>query len=124
MTKVAIIGSREFKNKDIFELVVSKLLNLKELTIVTGGATGVDTWAMEFCKKHNIRCDIIRPINPNNKVYYLFRNIEILTKADVLLIFWNGLSKGTKFVIDYAIARKKKIKVIKENGEEDAQLVS
>jgi predicted Rossmann fold nucleotide-binding protein DprA/Smf involved in DNA uptake len=123
MTNIAIIGSREYGNKGRFDFVVNNLLRLKELTIITGGAIGVDTWAMEFCRKHNIRCEVIRPINKNIKISYLFRNIEIITKADLILAFWDEKSKGTKFVIDYAIARNKKIQVIKENGEDDIQSI-
>ena len=58
--------------------------------------------------------EIIRPINPANKLDYLFRNIEIITKADRIIAFWDGKSKGTKFVIDYAKARNKDIEIIKE----------
>lgn len=118
---IAIIGSREYGNKGKFDFVVNNLLRLKELTIITGGAIGVDTWAIEFCKKHNIRCEVIKPISQDIKISYLFRNIEIITKADLILAFWDGQSKGTKFVIDYAIARNKKIKIINQDGEEEAQ---
>ena len=60
-----------------------------------------------------MQCQIIRPINPANKLDYLFRNVEIITLADKIIAFWDGKSKGTKFVIDYAKSRGKDVEVIK-----------
>lgn len=111
--KIAIIGSREgFEYGDI-ERFMAKEFSSLGTTLITGGAKGIDTFAIEFAKKDCISCEVIRPINPSNKIDYLFRNVEIITLADKIIIFWNGKSRGTKFVIDYAKARGKDIKIIK-----------
>ena len=112
--KIAVIGSRDFKNKELFDKIMDKEFTNLFNTMVTGGARGVDTWAIEWSKKDCVYCEVIRPINPANKLDYLFRNIEIITKADKILVFWDGKSKGTKFVIDYAKARNKDMEVFKE----------
>jgi hypothetical protein len=111
--KLAIIGSRDFRNKELVENTLSKELIHFEDSVITGGARGVDTWVEEFCKKDCTPCEVIRPINPSDKLSYLFRNIEIITKADRIIAFWDGESKGTKFVIDYAKARNKDINIIR-----------
>ena len=41
----------------------------------------------------------------------LKRNISIIENADVVLAFWDGKSRGTKFVIDRCRELGKKIKV-------------
>jgi len=111
--KIAIIGSR-----DLPESWVLPKLNFlveeknKGNTIISGGARGVDKFVAMFCRSFKIPIEIIKPINPENKLDYLFRNVEIITKADEIVALWDGKSKGTKFVIDYATARNKKIKVI------------
>jgi len=110
---IAIIGSRNFKDKASVDSVLSKELTSIFNTVITGGAPGVDTWVIDFCKKNCTLCEIIRPIDPKNKRDYLFRNVEIITKADKILAFWDGESKGTKFGIDYAKARKKDITIYK-----------
>lgn len=112
--KIAIIGSREFKNKELVEKTLAKELTsiLQGIEVITGGARGVDTWVKEFCEKDCTPCKIIRPINPKNKLDYLFRNVEIITLADKIIAFWDGKSKGTKFGIDYAKARNKDIEII------------
>lgn len=88
--------------------------NIKNTIFISGGARGVDTVIENYCKEYNFPFWKIRPINPANKLDYLFRNVEIITLANKIIIFWDGKSRGTKFVIDYAKARDKDIVIIKE----------
>ncbi len=114
MSKIAVIGSRDFT---MVNRIVNRLLRLKEeypvFELISGGARGVDKHAEEFAEANQIPLEVIRPINPKDKFSYLLRNVEIITKADKILAFWDGKSKGTKFVIDYAKARGKNIEIIK-----------
>jgi len=109
--KIGFTGSR-----NITKLNEEMLLELNKLkienTIIHGGAIGADTLIKEYCNLNGIRQEIIRPINPSSKIDYLFRNIEIITRSDLIIAFWDGESRGTKFVIDYAKARGKEIKII------------
>lgn len=109
MRKIAVVGSRKGFTKDT---VYRKLRELKLShtdTIITGGAPGVDTLAISFCQEYDVKCEIIRPINPSNKIDYLFRNVEIISLSDKMLVFWDQESKGTKFTLEYAKARNKSI---------------
>jgi hypothetical protein len=125
--KIAIIGSRTgFTQKKIwdnlYELIFEKYKGQdKTITILTGGAQGVDTYAINWASQNIYQTEIIRPINKNIgygiKMNYIFRNIEIITKADKVIAFWDRKSKGTKFGIDYAKARNKDIIVIKKESE-------
>jgi len=113
--KIAIIGSRDFGDKSLVDETLFNELTRQNDIVITGGADGVDNCVKDFCKMNATPCKIIRPINPSKKLDYLFRNVEIITLADKIIAFWDGKSKGTKFVIDYAKARDKDIKIIKEN---------
>ena len=114
MVKIAIIGSREFTNMELVSETLFQKLHHLDVEVITGGARGIDKYAEEYCKRKGIPCEVIKPINPKDKLSYLFRNIEIITKADRILAFWDGKSKGTKFVIDYSKARKKNLDLIKD----------
>ena len=117
VNKVAVIGSRDFKFKKTIEAYLSEIIpehNIKNTIFISGGAKGVDTEIENYCKEYNFSFWKIRPIDPSNKIDYLFRNVEIITLANELIIFWDGKSKGTKFVIDYAKARNKDMTIIKE----------
>ena len=110
---LGVVGSRE----EISENIVRASLNMMKSKIdkvITGGARGVDTYAINWCKENNIHYEVIRPINETIKINYLYRNIEIITMCDRLLIFWNGKSKGTEFVINYAEKRNKLFKVVSD----------
>ena len=112
--KVAIIGSREFVMINRFAKRMVELLEEypNNLYLISGGAKGIDTKAEKFARAKGIPIEIIRPIDPKSKIDYLFRNVEIITKADFVIAFWNGSSKGTKFCIDYCKARGKEIEVV------------
>lgn len=112
--KVAIVGSREYKNLDKVGQCLG-IISIGEFEVITGGANGVDKYAEEMCHELKINCEVIRPINPSDKFSYLLRNVEIITKADKVIAFWDGKSKGTKFVIDYASKRNKDLLVIRDD---------
>lgn len=116
--KVAVIGSREFENMDVVEGHIYNYSLLDDFDgFISGGARGVDKKVEEFSKRYNIPMEVIRPVNPANKLDYLYRNVEIITKADIVLAFWDKKSRGSMFVIKYALARGKNIIVIAPDGK-------
>ena len=101
--KVAIIGSRNITKINLEEYVP------KEATeIVSGGAKGVDTLAKEYALSHGIP---LREFLPEYQKYGrgapILRNKQIVDYADTVLAFWDGVSRGTKSVIEYAKTKKK-----------------
>ena len=94
--KIAIIGSRNLKIADL-----GKYLPENTTEIVSGGAKGVDTDAREYAEKNKIP---LREFLPDYRRYVrgapLKRNMEIIEYADKVIAFWDGKSRGTKFVID------------------------
>jgi hypothetical protein len=116
--KIAVVGSRNFPELKLVhdkldEIINSRILKGEEIFVISGGAIGVDKEVEVYCIKHDVPIEVIRPINKNDKMSYLFRNIEIITKADHIIAFWDGKSKGTEFVINYARARGKLPIIIK-----------
>jgi hypothetical protein len=106
MTKIAIIGSRDYPNLKQVEDYLNELRKLLPcMRIITGGAKGVDQKAESWALGWGVECEVIKPLDPSDKLSYLYRNIEIITKADQIVAFWNGTSRGTKFAIDYANSR-------------------
>ena len=110
--KIGFTGSRV-----LTQLNAEMLLELAKIadekgTIIHGGAIGADELVDEFAYSIGINREVIRPISMSNKIDYLYRNVEIVAKADKILAFWDGKSRGTKFTIDYAKARGKEVKVV------------
>ena len=94
--KVAVIGSRG--------LTISNLgdyLPCDTTEIISGGAKGVDTCARDYALSHGIKITEYLPeYEKYGRAAQLKRNITIIQNADLVLAFWDGKSKGTKFVID------------------------
>lgn len=81
--------------------------------VIHGGAVGADKLVAEYLSLNSIDTKVIRPINPSNKMHYLYRNVEIVAMCDKLIAFWDKNSRGTKFTIDYAKSRNKEVIVIR-----------
>lgn len=94
--KVAVIGSRGLSVSDLGKYLPE---NISE--IVSGGARGVDTSAREFALSHGIKLTEFLPeYSRYGRAALLKRNISIIEYSDIVLAFWDGKSRGTKFVID------------------------
>lgn len=94
--KVAVIGSRGLSVSDL-----GRYLPENTTEIVSGGAKGVDTSAREYALSHGIKLTEFLPeYTKYGRSAPLKRNITIIEYSDIVLAFWDGKSRGTKFVID------------------------
>jgi len=94
--KVAVIGSRSLIVNDL-----GKYLPENTTEIVSGGAKGIDTCARDYALLHDIKLTEFLPeYNKYGRGAPLKRNLQIIEYADVVIAFWDGKSRGTKYVID------------------------
>lgn len=94
--KVAVIGSRGLSVSDL-----GRYLPENTTEIVSGGAKGVDTSAREYALSHGIKLTEFLPEYTRfGRSAPLKRNITIIEYSDIVIAFWDGKSRGTKFVID------------------------
>ena len=106
--RLAIIGSRTCPPVDI-----ASYLPFVPDTIVSGGARGADTYAKEYALKNNIAIiEFLPDYRKYGRKAPLMRNLQIVDNCDYLLALWNGVSRGTKFTIDYARKQGIPFKVI------------
>ena len=105
--KIAIIGSRGLRIDDL-----GKYLPPDCTEIVSGGARGVDTCARYYAKAKGIP---LKEFLPDYRTYGsqapLKRNLLIVDYADVVYAFWDGSSRGTRHVMEYAKATGKPLKL-------------
>lgn len=99
--KVAIIGSRDFGRFDLSPYLPEGITE-----IISGGATGVDTYAKQYAFDHNIKYTEFRPkYNLFGIRAPLLRNITIIEHAEKVIAFWDGKSPGTRFVIEKCLEK-------------------
>ena len=94
--KVAIVGSRRLEIPNLESYLPE---NVSE--IVSGGAKGVDTAARRYALSHGLTLTEFLPqYERYGRAAPLKRNVQIVEYADFVIAFWDGASRGTKFVID------------------------
>jgi predicted Rossmann fold nucleotide-binding protein DprA/Smf involved in DNA uptake len=107
--RVAIVGSRSIKNIDI-----DRYIDFTPELIVSGGARGVDSIAEAWAKAKGIKTLIFHPDYAMfGKAAPLKRNVKIVANADMVLAFWDGKSKGTKYTVELARRAGKTVKIVK-----------
>lgn len=105
--RVAVIGSRSICVSDLGEYLPEDTTE-----IISGGAKGVDSSAREYAQAHDIKLTEFLPeYEKYGRSAPLKRNITIIENADIVLAFWDGRSKGTKYVIDNCRKRNIEVKV-------------
>ncbi len=106
--KLAIVGSRNFTDYNKFLDIVQKYFREEIDEIISGGAYGADSLAYRFAKNWKIP---FQEFTPNWEKYGkkagIIRNQKIVDRADIVIAFWDGFSKGTKDTLNKAEQSKK-----------------
>ena len=94
--KVAIVGSRSILLENIGEYLPPQTSE-----IISGGAKGIDSCAANYAKANGLKLTEFLPeYSRYGRAAPLKRNDKIIEAADLVIIFWNGNSKGSKYVIN------------------------
>ncbi|MBE6601863.1 MAG: hypothetical protein E7637_05090 [Ruminococcaceae bacterium] len=111
--KLMIVGSRSIKNFDL-----SPYISKDVDTVISGGATGVDSLAEQYADSHRISKYILRPrYDLYGRAAPLKRNEQMVDMADAVLIIWDGYSKGTQYTLKYTKKVNKPIMLVNLNGD-------
>lgn len=104
--KVAVVGSNNLI------VLLSEYIPAETTEILSGGVRGVDACARMYAELNGIP---YREFAPDYKKYgrkaTLKRNDLLICAADLVLAFWDGKSRSTKYVIDRCREIKKPIRV-------------
>ena len=94
--KIAIVGSRSLTMDNFDDFLPAEAIEL-----LCGGARGIDTCVREYAKRKGL---VLTEFFPNyarfGRAAPLKRNLEMIERADEVVAFWDGKSRGTAFVID------------------------
>jgi len=106
--KLAIVGSR-----NLTTLVLDRYISEDVTEIVSGGAVGVDLCAAQYAKRKGLKLTEFLPqYERYGRAAPIVRNKRIVDYADKIIVFWNGSSKGTLSVINYAQKTEKPCEII------------
>jgi len=118
--RIIIAGGRNFNDYDllysccnsviewwklclIVEVFPKVEINVDEIEIVSGTATGADRLGERYAKDNGYTVKKFpADWNKHGKSAGYKRNAQMAEYADALIAFWDGKSKGTKHMIDLA----------------------
>jgi hypothetical protein len=114
MRKIIIAGGRDFLDRDLLFKTVTDFIDSDDLVqIVSGCAPGADTLGLDYAaacgyevKKFPADWD------KHGKAAGPIRNRQMAEYADECIVFWDGKSRGTKSMIDEAMARKLRLTIV------------
>ena len=116
--RLAIIGSREFDNYRQLESTMSRWFydvenNYLITEVISGNANGADKLGAQWAKENKIK---LTEFLPDWKTYGksagFIRNVDIIKNCDMVLAFWNSVSKGTASSLKLAKEQKKPTLII------------
>ena len=122
MIKIVIAGCRNYNNyseaKEYIDFCISNIRINNDITIISGGANGADALGERYAQENNFP---VEKYPADWKKYGKFagpkRNKQMAEISDYVICFWDGKSKGTKSMIDFARKFNKpiRIKIIKDS---------
>ena len=117
ISRIAIIGSRTITNEayvfSVLNFYLRRLLEENEVTIISGGALGIDKIAEKFAEEKGLKTEIYKPEYDKfpPRVAPILRNQTIVENSDYLMAITTG-SKGTASTIKMAEKKGIPIKII------------
>lgn len=118
--RVGVVGSREFGDMEMVSSFVESLFGLGlDVVLVSGGCRGVDLVGEKIADDLGMRKDIMKYKGEYKQAGGMIRNGELVSRVDVLVVFWDGKSSGSLDV--YNKGRKcsgvKVYRVVEEVGD-------
>lgn len=114
--RIAIVGSRDYENLEAVRQFVFE--QERDTVIISGGAAGVDSMAVNTARYYRMPYEVY-PANwsRHGRAAGAIRNREIIAKADEIVAFWDGKSRGTKITIDMAKDAGKPLRVFNAQAQ-------
>lgn len=105
--RIVVAGSRHFNDYDTLEKYISEFISRKideePIIFVSGGCRGADSLGEHYAKLHGYQAEVYpAEWSKYGKAAGVKRNKLMVDISDFIICFWNGSSKGTKSLIEYA----------------------
>lgn len=95
--KLLIVGSRSITDFDLSPYIPADID-----TVISGGASGIDSLAEQYADLHRLSKYIVRPrYDLYGRAAPLRRNEQMVDIADAVLVIWDGRSEATQYNLKY-----------------------
>ena len=113
---VLIAGCRSFEDysvaKKYIDMCLKNIRKEYKIIIISGGAKGADKLGERYAHANRMKCIYYYPDwEKYGKSAGPRRNLEMVKRADYVICFWDGKSRGTKSTVDFAGKLKKPLRI-------------
>ena len=122
--RVVIAGCRDYTNYDelkaYVDMCLSNIRKDNDIIIVSGGAKGADSLGEQYANENGFEVELhLADWDKYGRGAGPQRNKEMAAVSDFVICFWDGKSRGTKSMIEYAKQLNKPVRVkqIQKNGD-------
>lgn len=116
--RIVVAGCREYKNyeeaKEYIDFCISKIREDEDLIFLSGGCRGADLLGERYARENGFELEIY-PANweKYGRAAGPKRNREMVSAADYIICFWDGKSRGTKTLVEFARRANKPLRIKK-----------
>lgn len=115
--KVIIAGTRTFANYSLLCTYCDRYLSRKtktcDIVIVSGAARGADSLGEQYARERGYQLQRFpADWNKNGRGAGYMRNADMANYSDALIVFWDGMSKGTGHMIKTAKTKGLAVRII------------
>lgn len=116
LKRIVVAGCRNYNNyseaKKFIDFCTKNIKEKYTLIFVSGGCNGADLLGERYALENGYKIEkYIAKWEKYGKKAGPIRNKQMAKISDYLICFWDGKSKGTKSMIDFAKALNKPIKI-------------
>jgi len=116
--RVVVAGCRDFNDyqfaKKYIDLYISKIRQEHNLVFLSGGCRGADMLGERYATENGFKIERYPAAwDTYGKKAGPMRNKQMAENCDFVICFWDGQSKGTKSMIEYARQLNKPIRIKK-----------
>ena len=117
--RVVIAGCRDYNNYDearsYIDFCLSNIRRENDIVIVSGCASGSDAIGERYARQNGFKVEKY-PANWNKygRSAGPIRNKQMAEVCDYVICFWDGKSRGTKSMIEFARECNKPVKIKKD----------
>lgn len=114
--RVVVAGTRTYENyeeaKKYINFCVSDIKNKYKLIFLSGGCRGADLIGERYAREYGYKIERYLPEwDKYGKRAVPKRNKIMAERCDYVICFWDGKSKGTKMMVDYAKKSGKPVRI-------------
>ncbi|MBR4100013.1 MAG: DUF2493 domain-containing protein [Clostridia bacterium] len=114
--RIVVAGGRDYENyeeaKRYIDFCIENIKNKHTLIFISGGCKGADMIGERYAKENGFEIErYLADWKRYGKSAGPKRNKQMAQIADFIICFWDGKSKGTKSMIEYAKTLNKPTRV-------------